>query len=75
MANEVISAIRRADQVFYEQVGEKITLEHGIAFFDAAYPHARQDNAFREVWVADPGVMPAAWAWRRPNSNRGRSVR
>ena len=62
MANEVVSAIRRADQVFYEQVGEKITLEYGIAFFVTECPHAQQDNAFREVWVADLGAMPAAWA-------------
>ena len=36
--NTVTSSIRRADQMFAEQVGENTTLDHGIAFWDQDYP-------------------------------------
>ena len=62
MTNHIASAVRRADQVFSEQVGDKVTLECGIAFFDAGYPDSAQDNALREVWVEEADAMPAAWA-------------
>ncbi len=62
MISHITSAVRRADQVFSEQVGDKATLDCGIAFFDVQYPHSAQDNALREVWVEQPDAMPAAWA-------------
>lgn len=60
--NAVISGVRRAEQVFHEQVGQKQTLEYGIAFFDVEYPQSQQDNAFREVLIENPQVVPQAWA-------------
>jgi len=61
MSSSIVSAIRRADQIFFEQVGEKLTLEHGVAFFDRDYPQSRQDNVFQEVWVEKAELMPQAW--------------
>ncbi len=62
MTSHIASAVRRADQVFSEQVGDKFTLDCGVAFFDVEYPHSAQDNVLREVWVEQPEAMPAAWA-------------
>lgn len=62
LPNPVVAGIRRAEQVFYEQVGDRRTLEHGIAFFDVDYPGSAQDNAFREVLVASSDDLPAALA-------------
>ena len=61
MSSSIVSAIRRADQIFFEQVGAKLTLEHGIAFFDREYPRSQRDNVFREVWVEKADLMPQAW--------------
>ncbi len=62
MTSHIASAVRRADQVFSEQVGDKSTLDCGVAFFDVEYPHSAEDNVLREVWVEQPEAMPAAWA-------------
>ena len=62
MINHIASAVRRADQVFSEQVGDKSTLDCGVAFFDVEYPHSAQNNVLREVWVEQSEAMPAAWA-------------
>ncbi len=62
MHDPITSGVRRADQVFYEQVGEKTTLQHGIAFHDVEYPQSTDDNAFREVLIEDPAALPDAWA-------------
>lgn len=62
MSDNIVSAVRRADQIFSEQLGEKVTLECGIAFIDTEYPHSIDDNVFREVWVDQPEKMPAAWS-------------
>ena len=61
MSSSIVSAIRRADQIFFELVGEKLTLEHGIAFFDQEHPRSQRDNVFREVWVEEAELMPQAW--------------
>ncbi len=61
MISHIASAVRRADQVFSEQVGDKFTLDCGVAFFDVEYPHSAQDNVLREVWVEQSDAMPAAW--------------
>ena len=62
MASHIASAVRRADQVFSEQVGDRATLDCGVAFFDVEYPRSAQDNVLREVWVEQSDAMPAAWA-------------
>ncbi len=62
MTSNIASAVRRSDQIFSEQVGDKTTLDCGVAYFDLQYPHSTQDNALREVWVEQADAMPAAWA-------------
>ena len=62
MTRHIVSAVRRADQVFSEQVGAKTTLDCGVAYFDVDYPHSAQDNVLREVWVEQSEALPAAWA-------------
>ena len=62
MTSNIASAVRRSDQIFSEQVGDKTTLDCGVAYFDLQYPHSTQDNVLREVWVEQADAMPAAWA-------------
>lgn len=59
--NTVTSSIRRADQMFAEQVGENTTLDHGIAFWDQDYPSSKEGNAIREVWVEGDQALLDAW--------------
>jgi GNAT superfamily N-acetyltransferase len=57
MAYSTLGALRRADQVFFEQVSERETLDHGLAFYAPDYPSSPGENAFREVVVPDATIV------------------
>lgn len=62
MVAATLAAIRRAEQVYFEQIAERCTLEYGIAFYAPEYPEAPGDNAFREVLVDTEAGLAPAWS-------------
>lgn len=61
MGYDAETAIRRADQVYFEFVCSRQTLDHGIAFTAQQFPDAPEHNAFREVVIQHGDALPAVW--------------
>ena len=62
MQYKPLSSLRRADQLFFEQISDRVTLAYGLAFHAPEFPLAVGDNAFREVLVESADALPAARA-------------
>ncbi|MCG3137249.1 MAG: hypothetical protein HJJLKODD_01092 [Phycisphaerae bacterium] len=60
MSYSALSALRRADQIFYEFLAEKEPLEFGLAFHCAEFPWATEYHMLREVTVRSPEQIVAA---------------
>lgn len=56
-----LSAVRRAGQVYYEQVAERQTLSCGIAFYSQRYAGLSAANQVREVVLAGGRTMEQAY--------------
>lgn len=52
-SNEVLSAARRTEQVWWEQICEWESLEYGVAFCCRRYPSVAEAQQLRDVWLAD----------------------
>ncbi len=53
-------ALLRANQAWYEQIAERVTLSDGIAFYSSRFPALADTNQFREVIADTPeGVARA----------------
>jgi GNAT superfamily N-acetyltransferase len=61
MTYNTLSALRRTDQLYYEQISARRTLECGLAFTAREFPTSVGDNAFREVLLPEGHGMDAAW--------------
>ncbi len=61
MQYKPLSSLRRADQLFFEQISERVTLGFGLAFHAPEFPLAVGDNAFREVLIEAHDDLDAAW--------------
>lgn len=61
MEVDVVAAVRRAHQAWYEYATQRETLSCGIAFHSEAWPAAADLNQFREVLLGEKDVA-AAWA-------------
>ena len=51
--NEVLSAVRRTEQVYWEQICEWESLEYGVAFSCPRYPDLAGAQQLRDVWLAE----------------------
>ena len=58
MQRNTVSALLRATQAYCQQLCDKETLEHGIAFFSARYPLLPDVNQFREVVIDSAEHIP-----------------
>lgn len=61
MTSSTVAALRRAEQVYYEQISERATLPGGLAFHAPDFPSARGDNSFREVLIETADDVDRAW--------------
>ena len=58
MQRTSIGALLRANQAWYEQLVERVTLDAGIAFYTAEFPALPETNQFREVIADTPESVP-----------------
>lgn len=58
--SQIVSAMRRADQVYYAQLCDVETLEFGLAYLGPSFPDSDETNQFREVVL---GTTPPAAAY------------
>lgn len=58
---DAIAALRRACQVYHEQITERVTLSCGIALLCPEYPTLHEGNHFREVILPPDGSLESAW--------------
>ncbi len=56
MHDQVLSAVRRADQAFYEQIAQIESLDFGVAFTSGAFPNSPEANQFREVQLGSTPI-------------------
>ncbi|HWL92762.1 MAG TPA: GNAT family N-acetyltransferase [Phycisphaerae bacterium] len=50
---EIISAVRRSERAWCEQLGMGESLEFGVAYASTAFPNLREANQLRDAWIAD----------------------
>lgn len=65
-SNDVLSAARRTEQVWWEQICEWESLEYGVAFTCRRYPSLADAQQLRDAWLADvdgPEAFRRAEAW------------
>ena len=65
-SNEALTAARRTEQVWWEQICAWESLEYGVAFTCARYPTLAKAQQLRDVWLADvdgPDAFERAEAW------------
>ncbi|HPF40890.1 MAG TPA: hypothetical protein P5081_07315 [Phycisphaerae bacterium] len=51
--NDALSAARRTEQVWWEQICDWESLEYGVAFTCARYPSVADAQQLRDVWLAE----------------------
>jgi len=54
--DQVVSAVRRADQAYYEQIAQIESLDFGVAFTSGAFPISPDANQFREVQLGSTPI-------------------
>lgn len=54
--DQVISAVRRADQAYYEQIAQIESLDFGVAFTSGTFPNSPDANQFREVQLGSTPI-------------------
>jgi len=56
-----VGSLLRSTQAYCQQLCEKQTLDHGIAFYSSRYPFLSEVNQFREVVIENAADIPAAF--------------
>lgn len=56
---EIVSAVRRFDQAWCEQICEWESLAHGVAYCSAEFPSLPEAHQLRDVWLADADAEQA----------------
>src|SRR5215470_1072859 len=63
-SEQIVSAVRRADQAFYEQIAQTESLDFGVAFTSGAFPNSADANQLREIQLGPtPDSLPIADAF------------
>jgi GNAT superfamily N-acetyltransferase len=68
--DSIVSAVRRAEQAYCEQVTQAETLDFGVAFTSGAFPHSADGNQFREVQLGGTPIAEAFEAVERYYAQR-----
>ena len=61
MQRSTIGAVLRSNQAYYQQIAQRETLDHGIAYYNDAYPTLPEVNQIREVVIQTPAEIPVAF--------------
>ncbi|MCO6437351.1 MAG: GNAT family N-acetyltransferase [Phycisphaerae bacterium] len=61
MTRTTVSSLLRSTQAFAQQICDKETLDHGIAFYSERFAGLPEANQFREVYIDDPSNATKAW--------------
>ena len=61
MQRSTIGAVLRSNQAYYQQIAQRETLDHGIAYYNDAYPTLPEVNQMREVVIQTPAEIPVAF--------------